>query len=801
MTATTQDRLDFEGTLNPEQLAAVTHRDGPQLVIAGAGSGKTRVITYRIAWLVKKQNVDAGAIAAVTFTNKAAAEMRERIEELLGLYPLPSFVGTFHRFALRLLRRYGPKVDLPRDFSILDSSDQLSLIKKAQKAAQVPEDAFRPRAILSAISSAKNQLVGPAQYGREADEFFSRKVASVYQHYQSLLRESSGVDFDDMIRLSVQLLRKDDGIRRRTQERFPHLLVDEFQDTNHAQLELVKLVAGAEARLTAVGDEDQSIYRWRGADLRNVLQFEESFPEATVRKLERNYRSTQTILDASGAVVSHNCGRRGKRLWTDVGAGDKIVLFRGRDEKDEARWVVNTLDELRRDGGGGDGPSDGIPWHDMAVLVRTNAQTRALEEELLRRGLRYNLVAGVRFYERAEIKDLVAYLRLLRNPDDVLSFERVLNRPPRGIGQKTRGLLTKIAERGSMTPWQALSDDTRLAGLDARARSSLVKFRTLVTELRHLADDLPLPALLRQLLEATDYLDQFDDSDEDDRSRLENIEELLSAAQSFTEETAYRDSAMEDSLSAFLDHVALASDTDALGESGLSLMTLHSAKGLEFSAVVVAGLEEGLLPHFNSQALEEDLEEERRLLYVGMTRAKRRLFLTTCKRRRQAGQYQDQEESRFLAEVPGGHVVAEHSPELFQTTRGAGYGFGSGRSGGYGSYGSGFGSHGSDGTSSRSEQDIYSFLGKKPKAAKRDDPRITKPLREPDRPANLRLPFDPTTPIGGTPKKGSRVRHEKLGLGKVLQIEGQGDAAKLIVYFDSVGRRKLIAKYANLDVL
>lgn len=781
--------LDFAGDLNPDQLAAVTHRGpAPQLVIAGAGSGKTRVITYRIAWLVQEMGVPPGQIAAVTFTNKAAAEMRERIEELLGLYPLPSFVGTFHRFSLRLLRIYGQKVGLPRNFSILDTSDQLTLLKRAMKQAGVPEDSFRPRAVLSAISSAKNQLLGPAQYDREADDFFSRKAAKVYQHYQAALREAGAVDFDDMIRLAVQLLRTQEPIRRRIRQQYRYFLVDEFQDTNHAQMSLIEEVCGTDGQLTAVGDEDQGIYRWRGAELANILEFERSFDGATVRKLERNYRSTQNILDASGALVSHNEHRRGKELWTESGEGEKLLLFRGRDEQDEARWIANTLHGLEDDYGFGN----------MAVLVRTNAQSRAIEDAFLRRNIPYTLVAGVRFYERAEIKDLIAYLRLVRNPEDGLSFDRVLNRPTRGIGKTTHAQLRRAAEASKKSQWQVLQDDALLESLfAARAVKALARFRSLIEDLRKIGEGMPLASLIRQILDATDYTKQFDQTDSDDQSRLENIDELLSSAQEFVERNAFG-AETDDLLSAFLDYVALTSDTDSLGGPGVSLMTFHGAKGLEFDVVVVAGLEEGLLPHFNSQASVEDLEEERRLLYVGMTRAKKRLLMTTCKRRRTAGQYQDQEESRFLAEVPTRFVVAEHSPELFAPP-GGGARRDRYRSGGYGGSFGGGGSSGSGSSSPRNSQDIYSFFGRKaPEGAAGGDDSDGDRTPEPQ---NLRLPFEPSPRSSSALRRGTRVRHAKLGMGKIMQIEGSGDDAKLIVYFEGVGRRKLIAKYANLDIL
>ncbi|MEL7058868.1 MAG: UvrD-helicase domain-containing protein [Acidobacteriota bacterium] len=760
-------RLELEAALNPEQVEAVTHEGPAQLVLAGAGSGKTRVITYRVAWLVEERGVDPSRIAAVTFTNKAAAEMRERIEGLLGLYPLPAFVGTFHRLALRLLRRYGPKVDLPNDFSILDGSDQLTIVKRSMKAAGVPDDAFRPQAVLGAISQAKNKLIGPALYNREVDDFFGRKVAAVYQHYQAALREAAAVDFDDMIRLSVELLRTQAPIRRRVQGQWRHVLVDEFQDTNHAQLALIEALVGTTGQLTAVGDEDQGIYRWRGAELENILRFEHTFPGATIRKLERNYRSTQNILDASGAVVARNEKRRGKELWTDSGAGDKILLYRARDEEDEARWIAGALSDLE----------PGLGWRRLAVLVRTNAQTRAVEDALLRRGVPYTLVAGVRFYERAEIKDLVAYLRLLRNPENPLAFERALNRPARGIGKTTQTKLSQLAASEGKSRWALLADERALRTvLAGRAIQALGRFRQLIDDLRREAEILPLPALLRQVLDATGYLEQFDTEDEADRARVENIEELVSAAQELTEKEGY--SGEEDVLGAFLDQASLASDTDSLGGGGVSLMTLHAAKGLEFGAVVVSGLEEGLLPHFNSAADADSLEEERRLFYVGMTRAEERLVLTTCRRRRVAGKWQDQEESRFLAEVPGDLLRVEHSPELFASRHEPAPRWGESL----------------DRRRGRSREDVMRFFGRAAEDVSQE------PAEEPPTAAQARL-FEPSTPAGGRLKRGSRVRHGKLGLGKVLSIEGQGDDAKLVVFFDGIGRRKLIAKYAQLDVI
>ncbi len=728
-------RIDFERELNPEQLAAVTHPGGPQLVLAGAGSGKTRVIIHRIAWLVRERGVDPRSIVAVTFTNKAAAEMRERAERLLELWPLPTFLGTFHRYSLQLLRAWGDRVGLARDFAILDEGDQKSIVQQAMAAEGVSEASFPPRAILAQISSAKNRLLTPDLYEKTAHDVFSQRVARVYRRYEGLRRKASGVDFDDLILHAVRLFAEHPDLAERLRGRVRHLLVDEFQDTNHAQLRLVSELAAPDGDLTAVGDEDQGIYRWRGADLANILEFERHFPGAVVRKLERNYRSTGNILEAANEVIVHNTMRRGKRLWTDAGRGEKLRLYRGGDEADEARWVSGEIARMR--------PRHGLA--EMAILVRTNAQTRAFEDEFFRARIPYSLVGGVRFYERAEIKDLVAYLRLLRNPRDNFSLQRVLNQPPRGIGKTTVAQLEEqaAADAGGVL-WDVLELD-RLDRFSTRAAAALRGFRDLVRGLRETAADLPLPALLDELLARTGYTGIFRRENEEEQARLENIQEFLTAAQSFTDARAFAGGDDEDLLTAFLDHVALVSDLDGWqGEKGVTLMTLHSAKGLEFPIVFLPGLEHGLLPHFNTQGRPEDVEEERRLFYVGLTRARQRLLLSTCRRRRIAGRYQDQLPSPFLEELPERLMESEESPTLFQTERVRG---------------------------------IDQFFG---------------------RPGRVEE-YAQEAPVRG-PRRGSRVRHPTLGTGVVLEIDGEGDDAKLTVFFDKVGKKRLVARYASLEL-
>ena len=725
--------MDYLSSLNSEQREAVTHGEGPQLVLAGAGSGKTRVITCRMAWLIREQGIDARNLSAVTFTNKAASEMLYRVEAVLAQSPLECFVGTFHRFSLILLRMYGERVGLKRGFAILDDSDQRALIKQALRDEGLPEASFSPRSMLARVSDAKSRLLSSDEMASDAEGFFEEKVSRIYARYEQLLRRASGVDFDDLINKSVELLRSDAEVRSRMQWRCRYLLVDEFQDTNHAQLSLVLELAGSDGNLTAVGDEDQGIYRWRGADLDNILHFERWFPAATLRKLERNYRSTQNILDAADRLIANNERRRGKHLWTDVGEGAPIELYQARDEEDEAAWVVRQARHLAE----GD-----LRYQDVGILVRTNGQTRAVEEELLRTETPYTLVGGTRFYARAEIKDLIAYLRLLLDPQDPVSLQRVLNQPPRGIGERTRTLVEDECSRRQLSVWDYLRLD-QLDSLPSRSAAALRGFRDLIAGLRAEAEDRPIVEILELVIERTDFLSLFKGEDAESTARLENVRELLSAGHGFTSSQRTGDT----SLSAFLDHVALVTDLDGWDvERGVSVLTMHAAKGLEFPVVFVLGLEDGLLPHYNSRDKEEDLEEERRLLYVGMTRARQRLALSYCRRRRVAGRYQDQQPSQFVQEIPPDLVTVIQSPTLFSSNRSSG---------------------------------VSKFFGRR------------SPLGESAAQGLSR---------GATPP-GRKVRHPTLGLGIVLACEGEGDAAKLTVFFERAGKRRLVAKYANLEML
>lgn len=726
--------MNLEKDLNPAQLEAVTYGEGPLLVVAGAGSGKTRVITYRIAHLIREKGIDPAAVAAVTFTNKAAREMKERVEYLLGGgATLDTFVGTFHRFSLGLLRRHGNRVHLSRDFAIFDADDQKKLIQKALKDEGLSDSAFPPRAILSRISSAKNRLLSPGEFAEEAEGFFEEKVVALYRRYQGLLKEASAVDFDDMLRFAVKILEEDD-LGSQWRGRLQHLLVDEFQDTNYAQLRMVQLLTGEGGNLTAVGDEDQGIYRWRGADLSNILRFEEIFPGAAVLKLEQNYRSTATILDAAAEVIRHNESRRPKTLWTKAEEGDLIRLYHAGDEAEESRWLSRRVLAL----------SDFYRRAEMAVLVRTHAQTRAIEDEFVRRGIPYILVGGTRFWERLEVKDILAYLRVLRNPRDRFSLLRVINRPTRGIGRTTLALLEDRADELGMNIWDAIASDN-LGRYSSRAAKALGAFRDLIQSLASDAKGLGPADLIDTLIDRTGYMKLYPGDDDENQSRRENVLELLNAARDFEERHSLGPGFS--ALTQFLDHVALVTDLDnAPLDRGVSILTLHAAKGLEYPVVFLPGLEDGLLPHFNAGMVEEGFEEERRLLYVGMTRAQEVLLLSHTHRRRVAGRYQDRKPSPFLLEIPA--RTLDESGNAKAPLSGAGRG-------------------------------VHRFFSQGPSSGSRE----------------------PSATPRDSLEHGQRIRHPTLGYGRIIALAGNPGERDLTVLFDTFGKRKLKEKYAKLEKL
>jgi DNA helicase-2/ATP-dependent DNA helicase PcrA len=652
--------MDILGPLNPAQREAVQVEGGPLLILAGPGSGKTRVIAHRIAYLVAERGVHPYRILAVTFTNKAAREMRDRVVALLGEPALSITMGTFHAVCARFLRVDGEKIGIGRGFAIYDEADQLALIRRAMTGLELDQKRFQPRAILSVISRAKSELAGPAAYAQGVRSYFEEVVSRVYERYQALLGECNALDFDDLLMRAVVLFREAEDVLRRYQERYLHVLIDEFQDTNVAQYVLARQLAGGHGNICVVGDPDQSIYSWRSADLRNILNFERDYPGARVVFLEQNYRSTQTILDSAHSVIRVNPQRKEKKLWTEKGQGSPVISYEAYDEEEEAALVALEVRSLLADGRYRAG--------DIAIMYRTNAQSRPLEEAFVQAGIRYRLVGGTRFYERREIKDVLAYLRVVHNPFDSVSLGRVINVPPRAIGQKTVEELTRWSSALRVPPYAALQmvadqERSKKEGLPVegqphsfgpRSTSSLLAFLDLLNELIGEAPRQTPSQLLTLVLERTGYRRYLLADFEDGEERWENVQELVNVA------AQYDDLEPASALPTFLEDVALVADTDEYDEKvdAVTLITLHAAKGLEFPVVFIVGMEEGILPHIRSYDDPAQMEEERRLCYVGITRCKERLYLLRAFRRHYMGISAHNPASRFLKDIPSELIAA-----------------------------------------------------------------------------------------------------------------------------------------------
>jgi DNA helicase-2/ATP-dependent DNA helicase PcrA len=632
--------MDLLADLNPPQREAVAHPGGPLLILAGAGSGKTRVLAYRVAHLLRERQVPPGRILAVTFTNKAANEMRERVDRLLGGgITRAMWIGTFHHICSRILRRSGDRIGIDRNFVIYDDDDQRSVLRRVLRDLGLDDRRFPPGVMLAFIDKAKNEALDHLAYAQQASGFYEEIVARVYRAYQTALREANALDFDDLLLGALQLFDEAPDVLAEYQERFQHVLVDEYQDTNHAQYLIVKRLADKHRNLCVVGDDDQSIYRWRGADIRNILDFERDYPDVTVIKLEQNYRSTKSILAAAGGVIAHNPHRHAKRLWTANPPGDLLSFYEAYDGHDEARMIADEIRRLR----------DGLRYRDMVVLYRTNAQSRLFEEQFLRVGIPYTIVGGVRFYERKEVRDLIAYLRLALNPGDDASFSRVINVPRRGIGDISLQRLAAFAQRQGLGLLEALARPEGTAELPKAAQRAAGDFVGLMERLRDRVLRVRATDLLEGAIVETGYQQMLEAEGTDEAyGRLENLRELVTVAQEFENTTG------ETTLEAFLQHLALVTDLDTWQQDvdRTTLMTLHSAKGLEFAVVFLAGLEEGLFPHARSLEEEGGLEEERRLCYVGMTRAKQRLYISHARNRTIFGTTTPAIASRFLDEIP-----------------------------------------------------------------------------------------------------------------------------------------------------
>jgi len=743
--------LDID-SLNPEQREAVLHPGGPLLIFAGAGSGKTRVITFRIARLIMS-GTHPSRILAVTFTNKAAKEMRERLESLVGEVGKTMWMGTFHSLCSRLLRIDGKAIGLDPNFVIYDDSDQLALIRDILKRKNLDDKSIQPRGILSAISNAKEKLQSPEEFSKQAAGFFERIVADVYPLYNAALSKANALDFDDILSFANRLLEQRADIREKYQERFLHVLVDEYQDVNFAQYRLVQLLSGKHENIVVVGDDDQSIYAWRGADVGLILKFASDHPNAKVIKLERNYRSTKTILAAANAVISRNRSRADKALWTENAEGTRISVTQAGTEQDEAMMIADRIQQDVRSGR--------RTYGQFAVLYRTNAQSRVLEEAFLTNRIPHVLIGGQRFYERKEVKDMLAYLRLAHNPRDDASFRRVINVPTRGIGATSLAAIDAKGREADISLYQAAGDQALQAALPKKTAGAVRAFLGALQEAQDLIDrHATVTEILRELYRTSGYLDALrGDPSEDSIARLDNLQEFLNVASEFDH------TADEPNLGSFLESVALVADVDSLqGEGGeaVTLMTLHSAKGLEFPVVFLSGLEEGVFPHARSLGTDRELEEERRLAYVGMTRAREELHLLHAHRRSQYGTPNFNMRSRFLEEIP---------IELLDTDANYSYAVG-----------------GRTGNRTGERGGSYSSSGFAPTSA-------IATISAPGTPVPPKAP-DWVSPF----KVGDRVRHGKFGMGIVVACLPIRDDVEVTVMFPGVtGTKKLVQKLAKLE--
>lgn len=787
--------------LNEPQREAVLATEGPLLIMAGAGSGKTRVLTHRIAYLIEKKRVAPWSILAITFTNKAAREMQERVGALVGPSGRDIWVSTFHSMCVRILRKDIDRIGFTSNFSILDSSDQLSVIRNCMKDLNIDTKKIEPKAVQSTISSAKNELVTPEQFEQKVGDYFDELVAKVYAMYQKRLKSNNSLDFDDLIMMTIRLFKEMPEVLEFYQNKFRYLHVDEYQDTNRAQYMLCKMLADKHHNICVVGDSDQSIYRWRGADISNILGFESDYPEARTILLEQNYRSTGNILDAANAVIKLNMGRKPKKLWTEQGPGDLISLYQADSEHDEGYYVTG---EIRKN------VNRGRRFSDHAILYRTNAQSRVIEEILIKSDIPYQIVGGIKFYDRKEIKDLLAYLRLMSNPDDDISLTRIINVPKRGIGDTTVGKLEEEAARRGVSIYRVLSDLGDLE-VNGRTRALLGEFYGLIYNLTAMVDYLTVTELTEKVLELSQYkLELQRENTLESKARIENIEEFLSVTMDFEERNE------DKSLVAFLTDLALIADIDSMGkdaeeekkeDDAVVLMTMHSAKGLEFPIVFIIGMEESVFPHSRALTDNEELEEERRLAYVGITRAEERLYLTCARMRTLFGRTGMNMPSRFLDEIP------DSVKQGVSTAIGGGGGFG-----GFGG-GSGY---------SRTAPSRYGGGSAGPAASGARSPgfgagsgraaagggaggggvRVTTSL-DAARAAKASAAGGASAAAGGAAAGGAggggdfapgdRVAHGKWGEGTVVAVKGTGNDMELQVAFPApVGIKRLLAGFAPI---
>jgi DNA helicase-2/ATP-dependent DNA helicase PcrA len=777
--------------LNPRQREAVQATEGPLLIMAGAGSGKTRVLTHRIAYLIGKKRVAPWSILAITFTNKAAREMQERVEALVGPGASDIWVSTFHSMCVRVLRRDIERLGYTKNFTILDSADQLSVIRNCMKDLNYDTKKFEPRMIQAKISGAKNELLSPERYLGRAGDYVDRIAADVYKLYQKRLKSNNSLDFDDLIMTTIDLFKAEPDILDFYQNKFRYIHVDEYQDTNRAQYLLCRMLADKHHNICVVGDSDQSIYRWRGADITNILNFEQDYPEAVTILLEQNYRSTANILDAANAVIARNIGRKPKNLWTDRGPGEPIRVCQAESEHEEGLYVANEIRKNR---------DAGRRYADHAVLYRTNAQSRVIEEMLIKAEIPYRIVGGIRFYDRKEIKDLLAYLRLISNPHDDISLERIINVPKRGIGDTTFAKLTAEAARRGTSIYEVLGDPGDI-DVTGKTRAALQQFRQLIEDLSRMVDYLSVTELTEQMLERTGYREELKrENTIESQSRIENIDEFLSVTQDFEQRSE------DKSLVAFLTDLALIADIDTLGsdadgqdaDDAVVLMTMHSAKGLEFPIVFIIGMEEGVFPHSRALTDDEELEEERRLAYVGITRAEERLYLTSARIRTLFGRTMANMPSRFLQEVPD-ELKQNDSPARSFGIGYARYGDGAaGGSGGFGYRGGGYGGNfGSGGFGSGVAGAGFGGRSASASAGVKAAAGAAGGTGKPTVGADAAAGAGSAANESFAP--GDKVNHVKWGVGTVVAVKGEGNDRELRIAFPApVGVKRLLAAFAPI---
>jgi len=757
--------------LNEKQYEAVVNYEGPSLVIAGAGSGKTKVLTHKIAYLIQQIGIKPWNILAITFTNKAANEMKERVETLVGEVSKDMWIGTFHSICVRILRRYIDRIGFDLSFIIFDTSDQKTMIKNCLKDLNIDDKMFTDRSVQFEISNAKNEMLEPETYlARANGDFRKEKIASVYMMYQKRLKENNAIDFDDIINFTIKILTENPDVLEYYSEKFKYVLVDEYQDTNKAQFMLVSLFASRYGNITVVGDNDQGIYSFRGADISNILNFERDFPGTKIIKLEQNYRCTKSILNAANSVIKNNEVKYDKKLWTENETGNLPKVYKSEDEYDEARYIVEQINHLKRE--------EYYKYSDFAILYRMNTQSRAIEEILVREDIPYKIIGGLKFYERKEIKDIIAYLRLIYNPNDNLSLIRIINEPKRGIGKTSLDQVQKLAEENSKSMYEIIKNAEQY-GLN-RVFANSREFIQVIEELRQLQKELDISELIKQTLNKTGYTKALElENSVEAENRIENLEEFLTVAIEFEEQSA------DNTLAEFLESITLSSDVDNLEEDQdtVTLMTLHSAKGLEFSVVFLVGMEEGIFPGYKSIGEPKELEEERRLCYVGITRAKSNLYFTCAKHRTIFGSTSYNAMSRFIEEIPEECVEGLKEIQNIQEDNS----YNSPYSWEYG----------------KGKANVSSYKMNSEKAGQ--------VKKEVEKTYNFRTAESFLSSLGAKANQkeidlsqyeaGKRVYHKKFGEGTINYVEQEGDDLKVDITFDKVGHKRLMAKFAGLEII